>query len=239
MLPSNRNYTRATTDRASSKSLTAFMNAVYLWMMVGIAISGITAYVVSLRTDIVMYIMQNSLVFFGLIIFQLIAVVALSAWVQRMSVATASIVYALYATLVGLTFSVLFVVYTMQSISSAFFVTAFAFAGLSAYGYLTKRDLGPIGSFCMMGLFGLIGVMLLGLFIPSMMSSGMQIAISIIGVLVFAGLTAYDTQRIKALQYEYTDRDQARKGAIYAALILYLDFINLFLNILRLMGDRR
>ncbi len=223
----------------SSQVIAAFMSRVYLWMMVGIAISGLTAYVVASRPDVVNYIVQNRVIFFGLIIFQLVAVVALSGWVQKMSISLASLIYALYATLVGLTFSILFLVYTMESISAAFFTTAFSFAGLSIFGYTTKRDLGPIGSFCMMGLFGMIGILILGFFIPSMMSNTMQLAISIVGVLIFSGLTAYDTQRIKAMQLQFTTDEQARKGAIYGALVLYLDFINLFLNILRLMGNRR
>lgn len=238
MLPNNRNFSTLNSHSAA-QAVSAFMSRVYLWMMVGIGISGMTAYAVSMRPDMVMYIMQNRAIFFGLIIFQFVAVIALSGWVQKMSVGMASTIYALYATLVGLTFSTLFLIYTVNSISTAFFVTGFAFAGLSMYGYITKRDLGPIGSFCMMGLFGLIGVMLLGLFIPSMMGNSMQLTISVIGLVVFAGLTAYDTQRIKSLQLQYTSADQARKGAIYGALILYLDFINLFLNILRLMGNRR
>lgn len=238
MLPSNRDY-QTYRPRDTAQALSAFMSRVYLWMMVGITISGITAYVIAARSDVVTYIMQNRIMFYGLLIVQLLAVIGLTAWVQKMSIALASFVYALYATLVGVTFSTLFVLYTTESISSAFFVTAFSFAGLSVFGYTTIKDLGPIGSFCMMGLFGLIGVMILGIFIPSMMSNAMQVTISVIGLLVFAGLTAYDTQRIKALQLQYTTSDQARKGAIYGALILYLDFINLFLNILRLMGDRR
>lgn len=238
MLPTNRNY-NVMGSRISAQAISAFMSRVYLWMMVGICISGLTAYVVASRPDMVMYIMQNRAIFFGLIIFQLVAVFALSAWIQRMSVGMASAVYALYATLVGLTFSTLFLVYTMSSISSAFFITAFSFGGLSVFGYTTKHDLGPIGSFCMMGLFGLIGIMLLGIFIPSMMGNSMQLLISVAGILIFAGLTAYDTQRIKSLQMQFGSADQARKGAIYGALILYLDFINLFLNILRLVGNRR
>lgn len=238
MLPINRENAPSRSNEAA-QAVAAFMNRVYLWMMVGITITGITAYAVAGRPDMVMEITQNRVLFFGLFIFQLVAVVALSGWVQKMSVATAAIVYALYATLVGLTFSVIFFTYTMESISSAFFVTAFAFAGLSVFGYMTKRDLGPIGAFCMMGLFGMIGVMILGMFFPSMMSNSMQLTISVVGVLVFAGLTAYDTQRIKEFYLGYSSSDQARKGAIYGALILYLDFINLFLNILRLMGDRR
>lgn len=238
MLPSNREY-NASRSTDSERALSAFMSRVYLWMMVGITISGVTAYVVASRQDVVMYILKNSILFYGLLIVQLLAVLALSAWVQRMSIAVASFTYALYATLVGLTFSTLFYIYTTASISNAFFVTAFAFAGLSIFGYTTKRNLGPIGTFCMMGLFGMIGVMILSIFIPSMMSNAMQLTISVIGILVFSGLTAYDTQRIKNQQLQYTTADQAKKGAIYGALILYLDFINLFLNILRIMGDRR
>lgn len=237
MLPNSQYQTGR--PRESAQVLSAFMSAVYLWMMVGITISGITAYVVSARTDVVMYIMTNPILFYGMLIAQFGMVLVLSAWVQRMSVMMASLLYVSYATLVGITFSTLFLAYTQASISSAFFVTAISFALLSVFAYTTKRDLGPIGSFCMMGLFGLIGMMILGIFIPSMMSNGMQMVISVMGLLIFSGLTAYDTQRIKALQFQYSTSDQSRKGAIYGALVLYLDFINLFLNILRLFGDRR
>ncbi len=239
MYPTSNDSNRSVRTLTATQAVAAFMSRVYLWMMVGILISGATAYAVASRPEMVTYITQNKWIFSGLIILQLVAVVALSGWVQRMSVGVASIIYALYATLVGLTFSVLFLVYTMASISAAFFTTAFSFAGLSLFGFVTKRDLGPIGAFCMMGLFGMIGVMILGFFIPSMMTNSVQLAISVIGVLVFAGLTAYDTQRIKAMRGSFTSVDQERKGAIYGALILYLDFINLFLNILRLMGNRR
>jgi len=236
MQSSNKNYTYLRSKTATSAS---FMSRVYFWMMAGILMSGVTAFVIASKPDLVVYLTQNRGVFFGLIIFQLIAVIALSAAVQRMSVALASAVFALYATLTGATFSVLFLAYSMQSIAQAFFVTAFAFAGLSGYGFVTKRDLGPIGSFCVMGLFGMMGVILLSFFIPALAGTSVQLSISVIGVLVFSGLTAYDTQRIKALQYQFASEEQARKGAIQGALILYLDFINLFISILRLMGDRR
>jgi FtsH-binding integral membrane protein len=238
MRPSD-NRQSSLTSRDSSQAVSAFMSSVYLWMMVGIFISGITAYTISSSPDLLASMMQNKVLFYGLLIMQFVAVIALSAFVQRMSVAVASAVYVLYATMTGATFAVILQIYTTESISSAFFVTSFAFAGLSLYGYTTKRDLGPIGSFCMMGLFGIIGVMILGMFFPSMMGNSMQLTIATIGVLVFAGLTAYDTQRIKAMQLQFTTADQARKGAIYGALVLYLDFINLFLEILRLMGNRR
>lgn len=231
--------TRVITSRENTRAVTSFMSSVYLWMVAGIGISGATAYYVSSQPNLMAMLLQNRLLFFGLIIAQLVSVVALSGWVQKMNYAVASAVYVGYAALVGLTFSVLLQVYTSESISSAFFVTTFSFAGLSAFGFVTKRDLGPVGSFCMMGLFGMIGMMILGLFIPSMMSNTMQMTISAMGVIVFAGLTAYDTQRIKAMQYQFANAGQARKGAIYGALVLYLDFINLFVSLLRLMGDRR
>lgn len=235
MLPNRDSYLNPT----SSQAISVFMSQVYLWMMIGISISGITAFVISSRPDIIMYIMQNRILFYGLLIFQLAMVLALSAWVDRMSFSVASLIYVLYATLVGVTFSTLFLVYTLGSIGVAFLTTAFAFAGLSAYAYVTKRDLGPIGSFCTMGLFGMIGILLISLFIPSIMSTSMQMTISAIGVIVFSGLTAYDTQKIKNLQFQSTSREQARKASLTGALILYLDFINLFLSILRLMGSRR
>ncbi len=237
MQPSNRNY--SITRVKNTTATASFMSRVYFWMMGGILMSGITAYVVASQPKMVLYLAQNRGIFFGLMIFQLIAVVALSAAVQRMSVALASAIYALYATLVGVTFSTLFLVYSIPSISLAFFTTAFSFAGLSFYGSVTKRDLGPLGSFCMMGLFGMIAIMILGIFFPSMMGSSMQLTISALGVLIFSGLTAYDTQKIKALQFQFATEEQARKGAIHGALILYLDFINLFISILRLMGNRR
>src|SRR5580704_2039345 len=153
-----------TGGRDKVELLSAFMSSVYLWMMVGITISGITAFVVASRPEVVMTIMKNPILFYGLLIAQFGAVIVLSAWVQRMSVGLAAFMYVTYATLVGLTFSTLFLLYTASSISSAFFITAFAFAGLSVFGYTTKKDLSPIASFCMMGLFGLIGMMILGFF---------------------------------------------------------------------------
>ncbi len=220
MQSSNRNYTILRSKTTSSAS---FMSRVYFWMMAGIFMSGITAFVIASKPEAMMYLAQNRGIFFGLVIFQLVAVVALSAAVQRMSVAVAAGIFALYATLTGVTFSVLFLAYSMQSIALAFFTTAFAFAGLSGYGFVTKRDLGPIGSFCIMGLFGMLGVMLLSFFIPALAGTSVQLSISVIGVLVFSGLTAYDTQKIKALQNQFINEEQARKGAISGALILYLD----------------
>ena len=223
----------------AAKASAAFMSTVYLWMMVGLTITAVTAGAMASRPEIIIALMSNKLLFIGLIIAQFAMVIGLSAAINRMNVATAATMYALYATLTGITFSTIFLVYTSSSIASAFLLSAFSFAGLSVVGYTTKKDLGPIGSFCMMGLFGMIGMMFLSFFFPSMMSNSMQMTFSAIGILVFAGLTAYDTQRIKAMQFQFGTQEQARKGSIYGALILYLDFINLFLNILRLVGNQR
>lgn len=222
-------------DRASA----AFMSNVYLWMMVGLTITAITAGALAMRPELIVSMMSHTFLFILLIIAQFGMVIGLTAAINRMNVATAATMYALYATLTGVTFSTIFLVYTSSSIASAFLLAAFSFAGLSVVGYTTKKDLGPIGSFCMMGLFGMIGWMILGFFFPSMMGTAAQMTFSAIGVIVFAGLTAYDTQRIKAMQFQFGTADQARKGSIYGALILYLDFINLFLNILRLVGNQR
>jgi FtsH-binding integral membrane protein len=135
---------------------------------------------------------------------------------------------------------VIFFVYTSSSIAQVFGLTAFSFAGLSGFGYVTKRDLGPIGSFCVMGLFGMVGFSLLSMFFPSLMTGGASFVFSIAGIVVFAGLTAYDTQRIKAMNVTgNADAGEERKAAIHGALALYLDFINLFLSLLRLTGRRR
>ena len=156
-----------------------------------------------------------------------------------MSVVTATTLFLLYSALTGVTFSVIFAIYTTASIQSAFFTTAIGFGGLTAFGYVTKKDLGPVGSFCMMGLFGMIGFSLLSIFFPSMMGGAAGLAYSLIGLLVFAGLTAYDTQKIKMIgRQSHTEEDRGR-ATILGALTLYLDFINLFMMIMRLSGDRR
>lgn len=217
-----------------------FMSSVYGWMTAGIVLSGVVAYRVGNDPDLVGAIFANPLIFWGLVILQLGAVIFLSAAIQKISASLAAIVYLGYASLTGLSLSVIFVAYTQESIASVFGLTAFSFAGLSLVGYTTKKDLGPVGSFCTMGLFGLVGYGLISMFFPGMQSGVAGQVYSLVGVIVFAGLTAYDTQKIKAMNIignEGTDED--RKEAIFGALRLYLDFINLFLSLLRLMGKRR
>src|SRR6202049_3152959 len=217
-----------------------FMSRVYSWMAGGLCLTGAVAWNVSGDPELVQAIFGNRLLFWSLIIAQLGAVLALSGLINRINGLTATLIYFLYAGLTGLTLSSIFLVFTGSSIAQVFGVTAFGFAGLSGFGYMTKRDLGPVGSFCMMGLFGLVGFGVLSLFFPSLMTQGASFVFSIVGIIVFAGLTAYDTQTIKAMNAPGDEgTDAGRKTAIFGALTLYLDFINLFLSLLRLTGRRR
>jgi uncharacterized protein len=217
-----------------------FMSRVYGWMTAGLCLTGAVAWNVSGSPELVQTILGNRLLFWCLIIAQLGAVAVLSGLINRISGLTATLIYVLYAGLTGLTLSSIFLVYTGSSIAQVFGVTAFGFAGLSGVGYMTKRDLGPVGSFCMMGLFGLVGFGLLSMFFPSLMTGGASFVFSLVGIIVFAGLTAYDTQKIKAMNVPGSEgTDAAHKKAIFGALTLYLDFINLFLSLLRLTGRRR
>ncbi len=149
---------------------------------------------------------------------------------------TALGVFLLYAGLLGVMLTIVFIAYTGASITRTFFISAASFGALSLYGYTTQRDLSPIGSFLMMGLFGLILAMIVNIFLKS---TGLEFAISVIGVLIFAGLTAWDTQKIKEMYDVNDDGTVSGRKAVMGALRLYLDFINLFLFLLRFMGDRR
>ncbi len=217
-----------------------FMSRVYAWMTGGICLTGAVAWNVSQNEAWISYILMNRWVFWGLLIAQLGAVFTLSLWIRRMSSVAAAAIYLAYAALTGVTLSMIFLIYTGESITQVFALTACGFAGLSAYGYITKRDLGPLGSFCIMGLFGMIGYGLISLFFPGMQGGVAGKVYNTVGVIVFAGLTAYDTQKIKEMNIignEGTDED--RKEAIYGALTLYLDFINLFLKLLNLLGRKK
>jgi hypothetical protein len=217
----------------------AYVQSVYNWMAVGLALTGIIAYAVAHSQAMMGLIFGNQLLFFGLVIGELALVWTLSARVGRMAASTATGMFLLYAALNGLTLSVIFVAYTAASIASTFFVCAGTFAACSAYGWITRRDLTSMGGFLMMGLIGIIIASLVNLFFQS---SAMSAVISYIGVLVFVGLTAYDTQKIKNMamtQPDGLDAAVIRKGAIIGALSLYLDFINLFLMLLRIFGGAR
>lgn len=217
----------------------AFMTRVYQWMSIGVLLTGLVATVIGTNDSLIQTIMMNRALFWIIIIAQFGLVLSISGLINRMSVATASGLFILYSALTGVTFSMIFAIYTAASIQSAFFTTAIGFGGLTAFGYITKKDLGPVGSFCMMGLFGMIGYSLLAIFFPSMMGGAAGLVYSLIGLLIFAGLTAYDTQKIKLMgRHSANDQDRGR-ATILGALTLYLDFINLFMMILRLTGDRR
>ena len=214
-----------------------FMVRVYNWMTAGLAITGFMAFYVSNNETIMNIIFGNPIMPIVLMIAQIGLVFWLASRVMQMSVSQATGVFMLYSGLTGVTFSFIFVVYTSASITSTFLVTAGTFGAMSLYGYTTKKDLTSWGSFLFMGLIGIIIASVVNMFMQSNM---MHMIITYAGVLIFVGLTAYDTQKIKEMNIlgnEGTDEDT--KEAIRGALTLYLDFINLFLMLLRLMGDRR
>ncbi len=215
-----------------------FIRSVYNWMAVGLSLTGFVAFYVSNNEFLLRLIFGNQLIFFGLIIGELVLVFTLSARIQKMQVSTATGVFMLYAALNGVTLASIFLIYTRSSITSTFFVCAATFVACSIYGMTTKRDLTSLGGFMVMGLIGIIIASIANMFFRS---SGMSMIISYIGVIVFVGLTAYDTQKLKTMaltQPADLNTGARRKGAIIGALALYLDFINLFLMLLRILGNR-
>lgn len=222
-----------------AKENATFMTRVYQWMSIGVLLTGFVASYIGTNENLVQTIIMNRVLFWVVIIAQFGLVLAISGLINRMSVMTATALFLLYSALTGVTFSVIFAIYTATSIQSAFFTTAIGFAGLTAFGYVTKKDLGFVGSFCAMGLFGMIGYSLLSIFFPAMMGGAAGLAYSLIGLLVFAGLTAYDTQKIKLIGRQASNETDRGRATVIGALTLYLDFINLFMMILRLTGDRR
>ncbi|MCR9136797.1 MAG: Bax inhibitor-1/YccA family protein [Alphaproteobacteria bacterium] len=226
---------------AIDEGLRSYMLRVYNLMAMGLAITGVAAY-----GTFMMAVQDGQLTSFGQLIFAsplrwvvflapLALVFFLSFRINKMSVPAAQTTFWVYSGLVGLSLASIFMVYTGQSIVQTFFITAASFGALSLWGYTTKRDLTGMGSFLFMGLIGVIIAMVVNIFLQS---SALQFAISAIGVLVFAGLTAYDTQKIKEMYYEGDGEVVAGRKAIMGALRLYLDFINLFLFLLQFLGNR-
>ncbi len=216
-----------------------FVRSVYNWMCIGLALTGFIAFYVSHNETMVRLVFGNRLVFFGLIIAELVLVFSIASKVNRMSAATATSLFVIYSALNGVTLSFIFLAYARASIVSTFFICSATFLACSVYGWTTKRDLTSWGGFLMMGLIGIIIASLVNMFIRS---SAMSMVVSYIGVIVFVGLTAYDTQKIKDMalsQPDGLDGAVVRKGAILGALSLYLDFINLFLMLLRIFGGSR
>jgi FtsH-binding integral membrane protein len=225
-----------TVDLALAESQ-RFMTKVYGWMTLALVVTGTVALYTASSQFLIETIFSSRLTFYGLIIAEFIMVAALAGWVSRMSASTATLVFVLYSALNGLTMSAIFLVFTAESIASTFFITAGTFGAMSLYGYTTKQDLTRLGSLLFMALIGLLIASLVNMFMRSTMLYWIT---TFAGVLIFTGLTAYDTQKIKNMNIignEGTDED--RKEAIMGALTLYLDFINLFLYLLRIFGKRK
>ena len=212
-----------------------FVQKVYVWMTAGLALTGVVAAILVTHPDLMKQLVQSG-AFWGIFIGQLLLVMVLSWGINRISATVATALYLIYAASMGLIFSVVFLVYTGESIAATFFVTAGTFGAMSVYGYATKRDLTSLGSLCFMGLIGIIIASIVNVFLHSTVTYW---AITYIGIAIFIGLTAYDTQKIKQMALMGFVGETARKAAIMGALALYLDFINLFLLLLRLFGRRR
>jgi uncharacterized protein len=240
--PWTTNATAAAADtRAASHDagLRSYMLSVYNYMASGVLLTGIVA-LLFVESGYVSLLFSPEGRPSGLGWVVMFAPLGLVMWlsfgINRLSEGSAKALFWAYAVLMGLSLSTVLLVYTGASVAQTFFASAAAFAGLSLYGYTTKRDLGPIGSFLIMGVVGILIASLLNLFFQS---NGLALVISIVGVLLFAGLTAYDTQRIKSMYFAVAGTDFAGKSVIMGALTLYLDFINMFMFLLRFMGDRR
>lgn len=219
-------------------AVSVYMRHVYMWMTAGLAITAVVAYWVSGTPAIRQALLGNTISVIVLVLAQFGLVIALSAAIHKMSAPVATGLFVLYSALTGLMLSSIFVVYSLGSIGTAFVCTAGTFFAMSVYGAVTKRDLTSFGSFLFMGLIGIIIAMLVNIFIQSSM---MSFIISCLGVLIFTGLTAYDTQRLRAFG-ESAPLDDAvamRRGTILGALTLYLDFINIFIMLLQLFGGNR
>ena len=215
--------------------LRQFMIRVYNYMASGLTLTGLIAYGAA-ESGLYASLVQTPLLFWAIILAPLALVFLLSFRIEKMSLGAAQASFWAYAGLIGISLAGIFLMYTNVSIARTFFITAATFLAMSLYGYTTRSDLARFGSFLLMGLFGIIIAGLVNIFLAS---SALQLAISVIGVVVFVGLTAYDTQRIKDIYLESDDPGVAGKKAIMGALALYLDFLNLFILLLQLTGDRR
>lgn len=232
----NRTYTVPGQGRAIS--FPAVMKNVYIWMALALTMTGLTAATVATQPAIVQAIFGNSILFWGLLIAEFGLVMYLSARIHAMSFASAGIAFAVYAILNGVTLSSLFFVYTEASLTQTFLITAGTFGAMAVVGMFIKKDLSTMGRFLLMALIGLIIASVVNIFLKS---SGLMMICNYAGVLIFTGLTAYDTQKIKLMLEQFGDRrdESVMKIALLGSLTLYLDFINLFLYLLRIFGDRR
>lgn len=222
------------TSKEDEKRLSAYMTKVYGWMFLGLAITALVAFLVAGSTQFMIYLATHRMLFFGLFLAELFLVGYLVVRVHKLSAATATLLFLAYAAVNGVVFSLLLLAYTGSSIASTFAITAGTFGVMSAVGYFTKQDLTSFGKIMFMGLIGIIIASVVNIFLHS---TALYWLISYVGVAVFVGLIAYDTQKIKAYAL-IEDAEMRKKGAIMGALALYLDFVNLFVMLLRLFGSR-
>ncbi|MBQ7456787.1 MAG: Bax inhibitor-1/YccA family protein [Desulfovibrio sp.] len=222
----------------TQEALSVYMSKVYLWMTVGLTLTALTAWIVGHTEALVATLFSSPVIPIVLFVGELGLVIALSAAIHKMSAQTATLLFLLFSLLNGLTLATIFLVYTTASIANAFLSTAGMFGAMTVYGTVTKRDLTSLGSFLFMGLIGLVIASLINLFLANPM---MDLIISCVGVLVFTLFTAYDTQKLREFGAEapLDDSQAVQRGAILGALTLYLDFINLFISLLRLFGGNR
>lgn len=224
-------------DYAMSTAFPALMRKVFVWMTLALAITGLTAYGVATSPTILSLIFSSKVTFFGLIIAEFALVFAISGAINRLSLSTATLLFILYSVINGATLSTIFFAFSVATIGKVFFITAGTFGAMALVGYTTKTDLTSMGKLLFMALLGIIIASVVNMFVGS---SGLDLILSYVGVLVFVGLTAYDTQKIKQMCQAAPDAgESAQKLALIGALSLYLDFINLFLYLLRIFGNNR
>ena len=220
----------------ASAALPELMRKVYVWMTLALVITGFTAYAVAATPNLQQLVFANTWVLWGLIIAEVGLVIAINAAINKLSLAMATLLFILYSVINGATLSVIFVAYSIGTISKVFFITAGTFAVMAFIGYVTKTDLSKMGKILFMALIGIIIATVVNIFVKS---SGLDMILSYVGVLVFVGLTAYDTQKIKQMLWQAGNvSETSQKVALLGALSLYLDFINLFLYLLRIFGRR-
>lgn len=220
-----------------SQNISVYLTKVYNWMAIALLVTGLVAYFTSQSEQLIQIVFGNKILFYGLIIGEVLLVGYISARIHKLSKSTAISLFLLYSMLNGLTLSFIFMAYTTASISTTFIITAGTFGTMSLYGYTTKRDLTKLGNIMFMALIGLIIASVVNIFMESSM---MYWIITYAGVLIFVGLVAYDTQKLKRIAANgFENEDSMEKSAILGALSLYLDFINLFLFLLRIFGDRK
>ena len=232
------NFYNQVEERAQSSALSfpALMSKVYLWMTLALVVTGMTAYYVASSPALLYAIVSNQIAFWGLFIGELVLVFVLSSRIMSLSFVTASLMFVIYSIMNGVFFSFILLAYTEQSIATTFLITAGTFGAMSLFGFVTKRDLSAMGRILFMLLIGLIIATVVNIF---MKAEGLTLILTYAGVVIFVGLTAYDTQSIKQMLQEHGDKEGAEKIALLGSLSLYLDFINLFIYLLRFFGESR